>query len=125
MKKATIIPFCLLAAFWAAPARGDCFDLDAQETKVAAAKNCAEAHKLYSECLWGSSADIQRGAIVREMCEKGFLPALGAAESKSYRRRQEICERKYRNESGTMYRSMEAVCAAGAAYDFWRKYGTK
>lgn len=126
MRKTNLMSICLLAAFWALPAAADdCSDLEAQEAKVAAAKNCGEAHRLYEACLWGSTADIQRGSMVKETCEKTFLPSLGGAQRKSYSRKLEACAKKYRNQSGTMYRSMEAVCAADAAHDYWKKYGTK
>ncbi|KAF2990516.1 hypothetical protein OGR47_02180 [Methylocystis sp. MJC1] len=126
MRETKFTSICLLAAFWALPAvADDCSDLEAQEAKVAAAKNCGEAHKLYEACLWGSTADLQRGSVVTETCEKAFLSTLSAAQQKSYSRKKDACAKKYRNESGTMYRSMEAVCIADAAYDYWKKYGTK
>lgn len=126
MRKTNLMSICLLAAFWVLPAvADDCSDLEAQEAKVAAAKNCGEAHKLFEACLWGSTADIQRGSMVTETCEKAFLSSLNPAQQKSYSRKKDACAKKYRNQSGTMYRSMEAVCAADAAHDYWKKYGTK
>ncbi|MBL1258530.1 hypothetical protein [Methylocystis sp. Sn-Cys] len=73
MRKTNLMSICLLAVFWALPAvADDCSDLEAQEAKVAAAKNCGEAHKLFEACLWGSTADIQRSAMVTQTCEKAF-----------------------------------------------------
>ncbi|WP_424361144.1 hypothetical protein [Methylocystis parvus] len=121
--KAALIFLLSLAA---SPALADCdFDLAAEEAKVAAAKDCGEAYKIYEACIWGSTADVQRGAMVQELCEKGFVSKHSGALKKNYERRIGVCERKYQKQEGTMYRSMEAVCAAGSAHDFWKKYGSK
>lgn len=120
MLRATLI---FMLSFGASPALADCdFDLAAEEAKVAAAKDCGSAYKIYETCLWGSTADVQRGAMVQELCEKGFLGKLNAAQKKGYQRRIAVCERKYQKQDGTMYRSMEAVCAAGTAHEFWKNH---
>lgn len=98
-------------------------DLEAEEAKVRAAKTCDEAHKIYSDCLWGSTADIQRGDIVQQKCEAAFLATLPAAQAKAYRRKIAACEKKYEKKEGTMYRSMAATCAADAAYAYKVRFG--
>ncbi|QGM96608.1 hypothetical protein [Methylocystis parvus] len=125
MQKIRVTSLHFAFALAASPAFADCADLAAEEAKVAAAKNCGEAYKIYEACLWGSTADVQRGGTVQEICEKGFLSTLSAARKKRYDREIARCEKEYRNEDGTMYRSMEAVCAAGTARDFWKKFGEK
>jgi len=125
MRKTALLA-CFVSAFGAAPGWATCtLDLAAEEAKVAAARSCEDAHEIYEACLWGSTADVQRGAMIRELCEKGFLGTLGAVQKKKYNRRIATCEKKYSREDGTMYRSMEAVCAEGTAYDFWKKYRPK
>ncbi|MCC3245331.1 hypothetical protein LG047_08340 [Methylocystis sp. WRRC1] len=102
----------------------DCsMDLEAEEAKVRAARTCGEAHKIFVSCLWGSTADIQRGAMVTAKCEAVFLSALPTAQANAYRRKIEACGKKYARKDGTMYRSMAATCAADAAHANWLKFG--
>jgi hypothetical protein len=98
-------------------------DLEKEEAKVRAARTCKEAHKLYEACLWGSTGDIQRGAIVQEKCEALFLNKLNGAQKGGYRYRLAACDRKFARREGTLYQSQNAVCHADAAYAFARKYG--
>lgn len=100
-------------------------DLDAEAKKMRDAKDCDAAYKMFDSCLWGSTADVQRGAVVREICEAGFLSKLKPEPAKAYRRRIDACAKKYAKQSGTMYRSMETACAAKAARDFWTRYGAR
>ena len=48
-------------------------------------------------------------------CEAEFVSKLSRGRLGEYRRAQSRCSRKYRHESGTMYRSFEAHCAAEVA----------
>lgn len=100
-------------------------DLDAEARKMRATKDCAAVYKVFDSCLWGSTADVQRGALVRDMCELEFRTRLKPAEAKAYQHKIEGCGKKYAKQSGTMYRSMEAACAAKAARDFWMRYGAR
>jgi hypothetical protein len=104
----------------------DCeHDLEAEAKKMRAAKDCEAAYRTFDACLWGSTADVQRGALVREICEAGFVTRLKPDQTKAYQRKTGACEKKYAKQSGTMYRSMEAACAAKAARDFWGRYGAQ
>lgn len=95
--------------------------IDAEAARMRAAKDCAAAYKTFDACLRGSTADVQRGAVVRDICETGFMSKLKPDQMKAYREKLGACEKKYAKQSGTMYRSMEAACAAKAARDVWAR----
>ena len=44
-----------------------------------------------------------------------------AATKAAYQREMDVCNRKYRNESGTMYRSFTAFCRAEIAQRYSRQ----
>ena len=115
----------LIAAFFCAfagAARAECgTDLEAEEAKVSAAKTCREARAIYEACLWGSTADVGRGATTRTKCEADFLPGANAATKARYNRALSACAKKYARMDGSMYRSAAASCAADAAFAFARK----
>ncbi len=79
------------------------------------APGCDQAMKVFEACEYGASGDVQFGAVVEKKCEADFLGYLKAPEKLSYRRELRVCDRKYRNESGTMYRSFTAFCRAEVA----------
>ena len=47
--------------------------------------------------------------------EGDFLARLPAPKKQAYQREMRVCDRKYRNESGTMYLSFTAFCRAEVA----------
>lgn len=105
-------------AFTGAAQSAECEkDLDAEAARMRAGKDCAAAYKTFDACLWGSTADVRRGAVVREICEAGFLAKLSPQDLKAYKEKIAACARKYAKQEGTMYRSMDAACAAKAARD--------
>jgi hypothetical protein len=79
------------------------------------AAGCDRAMKVFEACEFGTSGDIQFGAVVEKKCEADFLAHLKAPEMLTYRREMRACDRKYRNEDGTMYRSFTAFCRAEVA----------
>jgi hypothetical protein len=82
---------------------------------INAAPGCEAAMKLFKDCEFGTSGDIQLGAAVEKKCEGDFLSRLKAPRKQAYTREMAVCDRKYRNESGTMYRSFTAFCRAEVA----------
>jgi hypothetical protein len=85
------------------------------------AQNCDRAMKVFEACEFGTSGDIQFGAVVEKQCERDFLPRLTEPQKHLYRREMRGCDRKYRNEEGTMYRSFTAFCRAEVAQRYSKK----
>ena len=79
------------------------------------------ALKVAEACAYGASADVQFGAAVEKKCEGDFLAGLKAPRKQAYARKMGVCDRKYRNQSGTMYLSAAAFCRAEVA----RRYSQK
>lgn len=86
--------------------------LDEVVDVIKAAHGCGGAMKIFKECSLGTSGDIRMGEAVENKCEGDFLGKLGAQQKQAYQREMTVCDRKYRNESGTMYRSFTAFCRA-------------
>jgi uncharacterized protein YecT (DUF1311 family) len=110
-----ILGFCLLAA--SAAAKDACFgtDADAMSDALSKAGSCRAAFAKFSECAWGSSADLGFGDIVVKICEGEFLGKLSAAGKANYQDEAALCDYEHERQDGTMYRSMAAMCRAGVA----------
>ncbi len=114
-------PFTLPA--WAGPkppvAPKECpiqeFSLEAREEAIRKAATCKQALGVMEACAYVASGYTALGSAVVEKCEAGFLPRLSKEQRRSYDRDIRRCNNKYRNESGTMYRSFEAFCRAELA----------
>jgi hypothetical protein len=85
---------------------------------IAASPGCERAMKVFKECEFGTSGDVRLGAAVEKKCEGDFLGRLKAPQKQVYKREMGVCDRKYRNESGTMYLSFTAFCRAEVARRF-------
>ncbi len=85
------------------------------------APSCDRAMKLFEACEYGASGDVQFGAIVEKKCEADFLSRLKAPQKQAYQREMGVCDRKYRNKSGTMYVSFTAFCRADVAQRYSRR----
>jgi hypothetical protein len=79
------------------------------------------AMKVFEACEYGTSGDIRFGALVETKCERDFLSRLTAVQKQRYQSEMRACDRKYRNEQGTMYRSFTAFCRAGVAQRYAQK----
>ena len=86
--------------------------LEAKEEAIRKAPSCKEALAIMEACSYGAGGDTGLGEALRQRCEPEFLPKLSKAQRKDYNRGIRRCNGKYRNESGTMYRSFEAFCRA-------------
>ena len=80
-----------------------------------AAKGCDAAMKVFEACEYGASGDVQFGEVVEKKCEADFLDRAAASKKQAYKRELGVCDRKYRNQSGTMYISFTAFCRAEVA----------
>ena len=110
----------VVLSFAAAPARAeDCPAKSSGMDDIVAAVNdapsCDRAMKVAEACAYGASADVQFGAAVEKKCEGDFLGNLKAPRKRAYGREMGVCDRKYRNKSGTMYLSFTAFCRAEVA----------
>ena len=85
------------------------------------APSCDRAMKVAEACAYGASADVQFGAAVEKKCEGDFLGNLKAPQKRAYAREMGVCDRKYRNQSGTMYLSATAFCRAKVAQRYAQK----
>ena len=116
----------VIVSLSAHPARGavclaKSMTLDEIVETINATRGCERAMKLFQDCSFGTSGDIQLGAAVEKKCEGDFLSRLKAPQKQSYQRAMGVCDRKYRNESGTMYRSFTALCRAEIAQRYSRQ----
>ena len=87
---------------------------------INATHGCEAAMKLFTDCEFGTSGDIALGAAVENKCEGDFLKRLKVSQKRSYQREMRVCDRKYQNEDGTMYRSFTAFCRAEVAQRYAR-----
>lgn len=102
---------------------GGPFDLDKVEKALQDAPTCSRSLQLFRHCQMGSSADIHTAGIITEKCEAEFMSRLTRPQQQVYKRAQNRCSRKYRDQQGSMYRSAEAYCAAAAAERYARRFG--
>jgi hypothetical protein len=89
--------------------------LDEVVDTIGAQKGCESAMKVFQDCQLTASGDVQLGAAVEKKCEADFMPGLSTARKQAYQREMRVCDRKYRNKSGTMYLSFTAFCRAEIA----------
>ena len=82
---------------------------------------CEPAMKLAADCQLGTGGDTQLGAAVEKKCEADFLDKANASKKQAYKRELGVCDRKYRNKSGTMYISFTAFCRAEVAQRYSRQ----
>jgi hypothetical protein len=88
---------------------------------ISASPGCDGAMKTFTDCAYTASGDVLLGAAVEKKCERDFLGGLGGPKKQAYQREMAVCDRKYRNESGTMYRSFTAFCRAEVAQRYSRQ----
>mgnify|MGYP000846815862 FL=1 len=124
--KSCLATFGALLAFTSAQAaQMECPARSTQMDNVIAslneAKGCDAAMKVFEACQYGASGDVQFGEAVEKKCEADFIGKATASTKRSYQRELGICDRKYRNKSGTMYLSATAFCRAQAAQRYSRE----
>jgi hypothetical protein len=107
-----------------APKKERCPTLDRQEIEglLGNAPSCQRAMALFELCQFGAGGDVGLGEIVTHKCEGDFLSKLNRTQKRAYQREQLRCQRKYSNQSGTMYRSFEAFCGAGVARNYSARF---
>jgi hypothetical protein len=118
--KSRLACLALWMSFGAAPGvAADCpaksIQMDDIVAAIVAAPTCDAAMKVFEACEFGASGDVQLGAAVESKCERDFLSRLKAPQKQAYQREMAVCDRKYRNQSGTMSLSFTAFCRADVA----------
>jgi hypothetical protein len=96
------------------------------EAVMAAVRNaasCERAFRTLEACEFGDSKTNRLLEIVEGKCEPLFMPKASPAVKTAYKKAQAGCDRIAEKNPGTMYQSFAAVCRAGKARDFARKYG--
>jgi hypothetical protein len=86
--------------------------LEAIAQAITAAGSCDKSMEVFEACSYAASGDVPLGEAVIKTCEGDFQAKLNAGQRKTYEQAIKGCWQKYRRESGTMYRSFEAMCAA-------------
>ena len=124
--KSILAGIAVLLSLGAGPAlAGVCLDksmtLDEIVNAINATPGCERAMKLFEACEYGTSGDIHLGAAVEKKCEGDFLARFKAPQKRAYQREMLACDRKYQDESGTMYRSFTAFCRAEVAQRYSRR----
>jgi hypothetical protein len=95
--------------------------LDAIEAAIEKAASCEQSMDIFQACANGASGDVALGQAAIGKCEGDFLGKLNTSQKRAYDEESKRCWRKYRREGGTMYRSFEAMCAAGVAQAYSRR----
>jgi hypothetical protein len=108
----------------AAAVAAECPTLDGEERLklLDQAPTCDKSMALFELCAYGASGDVGLGEAVIKKCEGDFLATLGASQRRQYDREQQRCAHKYQKESGSLYRSFEAFCAAGVAKTYAHRF---
>ncbi len=86
-----------------------------------AATDCDASMKLFEACQFGSTADVQFGAVVEKKCEAGFRSRLKPSQQRGYEDQLGRCDSKYADKQGTMWRSASAVCRASVSQRYAHK----
>jgi hypothetical protein len=92
------------------------YDKDAQ--RMAEAPSCDASMQLLMACQLGSSGDVGLSDIVIKKCEGDFLESLNDSARRGYERKVGDCGSEFANESGTLYQSIRAICAAEVAHTY-------
>ena len=118
---AALAVFCSLAPASAAVCLEKSMTIDEIVEAIGQTPSCERAMKLAQDCSLGTGGDTQLGAAVEKKCESDFLSSLKRSQTAVYKRELGVCDRKYRNRSGTMYVSFTAFCRAEVAQRFSRR----
>ncbi len=120
LSRSCLAALAVVLSVAASPARAMvCMDksmtLDEVVDTIKTQSGCESAMKVFKDCELTASGDVDLGAAVEKKCEADFMPGLKPAERQAYQREMGVCDRKYRNKSGTMYLSFTAFCRAEVA----------
>jgi len=86
------------------------------------APTCAKSRAEFARCSYVATGDIGLSDVVIKKCEGDFLTKLSKSQRQAYDRQQNQCDRKYQNQSGSMYRAFAAFCRADLAKNYSRRF---
>lgn len=90
-------------------------DPDAFQTEIASKEYCFQAVDLAESCAYGSSLDVSTAGIAYDICDGELKKQNPSKEDLTLlSSMKDRCTKKYENEDGTMYRSMNAYCHLSA-----------
>src|SRR5215204_1509334 len=81
----------------------------AVELAIEKAASCERAMETFRACAYAASGDVQLGAAVIKRCEADFLNKLSGRQKRTYHQELKRCWLRYGRQSGTIYRSFEAM----------------
>ena len=88
------------------------------EKLVTDAPSCDASMQLLLACQLGSSGDVAVAMIVIKKCEGDFLASLSTRSRQAYERKVGACGNNFANQSGTLFQSIRAICAAQVAHSY-------
>lgn len=102
----------------------DCVDTDGKDILnqpevftaiIEKSKSCYDAKQMAEACAWGSSLDVSTAGTAYSICEAELKSQKPTNKlSQLLIKMKDSCTAKYKNESGTLYRSMNAYCHLSA-----------
>ena len=88
---------------------------EAFQDLIEKAESCYAAKSLAEACAYGSSLDVSTAGLAYGVCEAELQKNSPAENLTSLLSTMNgICDKKYENEQGTMYRSFNAFCRLSA-----------
>lgn len=84
---------------------------DVFQAEIAKKKSCYEAKELAEACAYASGIDVSTAEIAYGICSAELTKQKPTKANKTLLAlMKNACTNKYRNEPGSMYRSMNAYC---------------
>ena len=82
---------------------------------IAKADSCYAAQNLAEACAYGSSLDVSTAGEAYQVCSAELAKNRPSKElSNTLKKMVSLCNKRYENEQGTMYRSFNAYCNLSA-----------
>ncbi len=88
---------------------------DVFQTLIQKSESCFQAKGLAEACAYGSSVDVSTAGYANGVCANELAKQRPSKKLQAtLNAMNDLCNRKYENEDGTMYRSMNAFCRLSA-----------
>lgn len=84
---------------------------DIFQAMIEKSASCSQAKELAEACAYGSSLDVSTAGLAYNVCSKELSKQKPSKQLNSMLKSMvSLCNKKYANEQGTMYRSFNAFC---------------